>query len=233
MNLVSVNNGNLVTTSLAIAEGVGVQHKNILETIRKNSFDFQEFGAFAFETRKSGGRQTEIAILNEPQATLLLTYMRNNEVVKKFKKSLVKAFFEMRDQLSAAPQQVELSRMDILKLAMEAEKENQVLQQKIMEDAPHVEFAKRVENSHGAISIAEAAKLIGTGRNFLCRFLRQEGWITRKNEPYQVRINQGYLDVKLGSFEHPEKGLKETITTLVTGKGLEKIQKLWDRRSHL
>ena len=38
--------------------------------------------------------------LNEQQATLLITYLKNTEPVRKFKMNLVKAFFEMRDELS-------------------------------------------------------------------------------------------------------------------------------------
>ncbi len=35
--LVTLKDGQAVTTSLAIAEGTGVQHKNVLELIRKKS----------------------------------------------------------------------------------------------------------------------------------------------------------------------------------------------------
>jgi len=45
-------------------------------------------------------KQLDMDILNEQQATLLITYLRNTEPVKEFKKNLVKAFFEMRDELS-------------------------------------------------------------------------------------------------------------------------------------
>lgn len=45
------NDGTLTTTSEIIAGGVGIQHKNVLETIRKNQADFEEFGRVAFETR--------------------------------------------------------------------------------------------------------------------------------------------------------------------------------------
>ena len=50
-SLVTMINGKALTTSLAIAEGVDVQHKNILELIRNNISDFEEFGRVAFETR--------------------------------------------------------------------------------------------------------------------------------------------------------------------------------------
>ncbi len=45
------------------------------------------------------GRHTEYAILNEPQATLLLTYSRNTDSIRRFKIKLVKAFYEMSKKL--------------------------------------------------------------------------------------------------------------------------------------
>lgn len=46
-----------------------------------------------------GGRPETIALLNEQQATLLVTYCKNTEVVRKFKVALVKAFYDMRQKL--------------------------------------------------------------------------------------------------------------------------------------
>jgi phage regulator Rha-like protein len=101
--LVFARNGQALTTSEIIAQGVGVQHKNILALVRNYQADFETFGVFAFETRKvenpQGGRPETFAILNEQQATLLVTYCKNTETVRKFKVALVKAFYEMRQQL--------------------------------------------------------------------------------------------------------------------------------------
>ncbi|HFO0275362.1 TPA: Rha family transcriptional regulator, partial [Streptococcus pyogenes] len=47
-----------------------------------------------------GGRPRRIYHLNEQQATLLVTYLGNTEPVREFKKNLVKAFFEMREELT-------------------------------------------------------------------------------------------------------------------------------------
>lgn len=107
--LVLLHHNEPMTTSLAIAEGTGVQHKNVLELVRKFAAELLEFGGVAFETRPfdtDGGVQyREVCFLSEPQATLLLTFMRNSEVVVRFKVELVKAFFALRDELRA--QQVE------------------------------------------------------------------------------------------------------------------------------
>jgi hypothetical protein len=49
---------------------------------RRYQSDLEEFGPFGFEIQKSAGRPTEYALLNEQQSTLLLTYMRNSELVR-------------------------------------------------------------------------------------------------------------------------------------------------------
>lgn len=100
--LVTLIDGEAVTTTLAIAEGTDVQHKNVLELVRANLADLEEFGLVAFETRVAGQspNPTKFAVLNEPQSALLITYMRNNDRVRDFKKRLVRAFFEMREQLT-------------------------------------------------------------------------------------------------------------------------------------
>ena len=224
-NIVSITNGEALTTSLAIAEGVGNQHKNVIELIRANLSDFEGFGRVAFETRPfetAGGTQNkEYATLNEPQATLLMTYMRNSEVVKQFKIRLVRAFYEQDNNKPP------MSRMDVLKLAMEAEEEKLRLESVIEEDRPKVEFHDRVAISEDAISVGKAAKLIGTGQKRLFAFLRQQGWITRTNEPYQAKITSGHMDVKIGKWSHPEQGLQSSVTALVTGKGLTELQKIY------
>ena len=46
------------------------------------------------------GQNTKDYILNEQQATLLITFLKNTEQVANFKTNLVKAFFKMREELS-------------------------------------------------------------------------------------------------------------------------------------
>ncbi|WP_421233864.1 KilA-N domain-containing protein [Aeromonas jandaei] len=133
-----------------------------------------------------------------------------------------------------APVQPQLTTMEILQIAMQSEQErlrlltvNQELEQKIETDAPLVRFAKQVEITPDSISVGKAAKIIGTGQNRLFAYLRQIGWVSRKNEPYQAKIEQGLMDVKISPWEHPEFGLQKRSVALVTGKGLSKLQQLW------
>ena len=65
INLVHVHHNKPFTTSLIIAEGVGLKHKRVIELIRKHETSFLEFGTLPFQRAKSGGKQTEYAKLNE------------------------------------------------------------------------------------------------------------------------------------------------------------------------
>ena len=90
------------TTSEIIAECAEVQHHTITRLIRANKADFEALGILGFKIHKLDGRgqPKKVYILNEQQATLLITYLKNTELVREFKKNLVSSFFEMRDELT-------------------------------------------------------------------------------------------------------------------------------------
>ena len=89
------------TTSAIIAECAGVKHHAIQEHIRKQIGRLEQFGKVSFKMRPlQSGQQAKDYILNEQQATLLVTFLKNTEQVANFKTNLVKAFFEMREELS-------------------------------------------------------------------------------------------------------------------------------------
>lgn len=89
------------TTSAIIAECAGIKHHAIQEHIRKNVERLERFGKVSFQMRPlPSGQQAKDYILNEQQATLLITFLKNTEQVANFKENLVKAFFEMRDELA-------------------------------------------------------------------------------------------------------------------------------------
>ncbi len=137
-----------------------------------------------------------------------------------------KGSYSVDDQGVKAPTTLK----EALEVALKLEEHREALEQKVAVDAPKVEFHDRVAVPFNSMTVGEAAKVLGTGRNTLFEFLRFQGWVQRNNEPYQAKINQGFLNVKLSTYQHPSDGEKTAITTLVTGKGLERLQKLWDEQ---
>ena len=110
--MVTLIGGKPFTTTLVIAEGVGRPHHGVIQLIRQHLADFEKFGLVAFEMRprlegQHGGGDIEYAILNEHQGMLALTYMRNSEVVRKFKMNLISAFFALADKVRQLSTQVE------------------------------------------------------------------------------------------------------------------------------
>lgn len=91
------------TTSEVIAEYAKVQHHTVTRLIQQHEDDFKEFGRvrFQIEPRKTRGGTQSIKVyhLTEEQATLLMTYLKNTERVRAFKKELVRQFYVMRAEL--------------------------------------------------------------------------------------------------------------------------------------
>lgn len=93
------------TTHDIIAEHAEIDIISVRKLIDKHKKDLEAFGVLSFEIHKPdkgslGGRPRKVYRLNEQQATLLVTYLGNTEPVRAFKKNLVKAFFDMRDELT-------------------------------------------------------------------------------------------------------------------------------------
>lgn len=91
------------TTSDVIAAFAGVQHHTVTRLIQQHEADFKEFGSLRFEIevrkRKVGATTAKHYQLNEEQATLLMTYLKNTAQVRAFKKELVRQFYAMRTEL--------------------------------------------------------------------------------------------------------------------------------------
>ncbi len=101
------------TTSEIVAECAEVERITVRKLIENRKKELEQFGILSFEMTKiddSKGRPRKIYHLNEQQATLLITFLKNTAPVVEFKKNLVKAFFKMREDLAKYRQQYEASK---------------------------------------------------------------------------------------------------------------------------
>jgi anti-repressor protein len=212
-----------------IAELTGKRHDNVMRDARAMLIELHgENDLLKFEGVYLGGNGEQRPCFNLPKRETLILVSGYNLV--------------MRARIIDRWQELEAAQPDPMAMLNDPAAMRGILlsytekvialEAKVESDAPKVAFAEQVAAAPDAISLAQAAKITGTGRNRLCQMLRESRWLTRTNEPYQDKIEAGLLDVKIGSWEHPEKGLQRSVTALVTGKGLARIQKMVGSTAH-
>lgn len=250
--LVRLVDGVPTTISLVIASDTGNEHRAVLQLIRANLDDMNEVGGVAFEMQPfetAGGTQKrEIALMDEPAAALLMTYLRNTPKVKDFKKRLVRDFYLMRQMLAERERQVELpGRRQLAEMVIEAEdradresaaRVEAEARSKMLE-APASAW-KHLADAEGDVEIADAAKILSRdpnikiGRDRLFSFMAAEGWIYRSRDrhnrwqPYQTQVDNGRLNKKFGKeFKDKDTGeIRISDPTIrVTPKGIAELHK--------
>ena len=246
-DLVIVRGSELVTTTLAIAAGTANTHEAVIKLVRAYQKDLAEFGLVGFEIQpkrvgQRGGSDTEYAILNEDHAALLITYMRNNVIVRKFKIALVRSFGEMRRNLAAQAAPMIPNFADAVVAARawadarEAEQKQAMrtaqLEHQVAEQAPAVAGFELIANADGAMCVTDTAKILQLQPNKLRDMLFETRWIYRRQGKngfvaYQDKIDSGYLKHRVSSYKDPKTGKSKTSPqVLVTSKGLAKLSEL-------
>lgn len=228
-HIVQRDGDQLFTTSEIIADRAEVEHRSVLQIIGKYEDDLAAFGPTAFEMRSQtrGGHPIRIAKLNEQQSTLVLTYLRNTDVVRKFKMDLVKAFYEMAQQL-----QQPLSEDQIVAQAL------QITSARIKELEPKAEAWDTLAGAKGDYSVEQAAKMLSRddriliGRNRLFTMMGDLGWTYRHGKrqswhAYQPQVDNGRIVLRMSAaFQNQKTGEMElpAPTIRLTAKGVEALR---------
>lgn len=208
INIIEDAEGELRVSSLIIADRTENQHASVVRIIRDRVEELEQFGRVGFEivpfVTAGGTQRREIALLNEPQSTLLMTFMRNSPVVVEFKVELVKQFYAMRQALQPQYTLPQSFSEALRELAASVEK-NTVLEQRIIADEPKVDYVDRfVGQSSDAITVDVFASQFGTTgpkvrdlmveKNIAVRKCLGERWSNSKQrmeKVYEWRPRQG------------------------------------------
>lgn len=107
-----------------------------------------------------------------------------------------------------------------------------VLEAKVAEDAPKVEFYHDVTGSDNAIDMATVAKVLnrGIGRNRLFAFLREAGVLDSRNAPYQRFVDMGWFRQVETKWQKANGDWQIGIKTVVFQRGVEGIARLLDKK---
>ena len=237
--------GALYVSSRDVAEGLGKQHKHVLEAIDKIlESDGQNLDReiIASTYTNSRGKEYREYLLTKDGFTL---YMFNVQGYNEFKIAYINKFNEMEKALQEV--KPELSEKDQLRLKLFSndpvevaaahktlvELETRPLIETIEEQKPLVDFASTVHEAGNAITIGEFAKIlreekgIKIGRNILFQRLREFKVLDKKNLPYQKFLDKGWFKVieKTMKVDNDED-FRLYVQTLITGKGQVKVYDL-------
>ena len=225
--LVFVEKGRLVTDSLTVADVFRKNHADVLRDIRNLGcsveFRLSNFAESSYINHQN--REMPKIIMTEQGFTLLVMGYTGSEAMR-FKEAYITEFDRMRELL-AKPR--ELTRMELIELALEAERENVSLRAQAEVDKPKVIFADAVSTSDGSILIRELAKLlrqngVDIGEKRLFEELRERGFLIKqfgsdRNSPTQRAMDMGLFRIKETSVIHSSGRITISTTPKVTGKG--------------
>lgn len=121
----------------------------------------------------------------------------------------------------------ELTRMELIQIAMNAETERLQLEAKNKELEPKADAYDEFIDATGKYNIGTVAKMFGKGQNWLFRELRNAGVLISKgamrNTPYQQYMH--HFEVKAHSFERSDGTQGVSYTTYVQPSGIRFIQR--------
>ena len=217
----------MTMTSREIAELTGKEHRNVMRDIRTMLVDlYGEGGVLSFEhthTDPQNGQAYPIFILSKREV-MILTAGYNVHVRAK----IIDRWYELEQQAATGFNPASLSRMDILKMAMDSEDGRIKAEAKLAIAAPKAEALDRISLSDGAMCVTNAAKVLGLQPKKLFAWLQLEQWIYRRAGGsgyvgYQNRVQVGYLDHKVTTIARSDGSEKTVEQVLITAKGLAKL----------
>ncbi|TFH57310.1 phage antirepressor KilAC domain-containing protein [Glutamicibacter arilaitensis] len=228
------NGTDLVVSSEQIALGADVQHKNVLELIEKHSGKLERFGHVAFETRDGyNNHKVRIALLNEQQSTLLMTFMRNTDRVVDFKVALVKGFYELARTVNQPLSPDEIVAQALAITSARVKELNSYIE--VIE--PKANAWDSIVSSAGSWSYNDAAKVlceegqIQVGEKRLVSKLIDWGFLYRdsKGRPhvYQRDLERGWFTVKARTYRDNVTGEERESSApqvRLTGSGLDMVR---------
>lgn len=204
-------------SSREIATLTGKEHFHVKRDIEKMclelNLDASKFGCIYFDQHNR--EQTEYKLDKELTTTLITGYSI------KLRNAVIKRWQELEQQVTAPR---ELTRIEILTMAIESEQKAIALQAQVAVLEPKAAALDTIANAEGTHTLTDAAKVLGVQpKKTLIPWLSANGWIFQQSgdwHPYQSRITQGLLTSKVRTYQGNSGEQHTTVQTRVTAKGM-------------
>ena len=185
------------------------------------NLDASKFGCTYLDSMNR--EQTEYLLDEELTMTLITGYsiLLRNRVIKRWK--------ELEDKASKP---VELSRMELIQLALAAEQENQALKDHVAVLEPKAQVMDVIADTVNTYSIRDSAKTIGIQESKLIDFMLKKRWVFRENSrhrrlcAYAQRVEQKVMVNKVSQVIACVEGDKVFTQARITAYGLTRLTAL-------
>ena len=185
------------------------------------NLDASKFGCTYLDSMNR--EQTEYLLDEELTMTLITGYsiLLRNRVIKRWK--------ELEDKASKP---VELSRMELIQLALAAEQENQALKEHVAVLEPKAQVMDVIADTVNTYSIRDSAKTIGIQESKLIDFMLKKHWVYRENSrhrrlcAYAQRVEQKVMVNKVSQVIACVEGDKVYTQARITAFGLTRLTAL-------
>lgn len=183
----------------------------------------QDFSPISGNTSPAGGRPRIDHIISLDMAKEISMIQRTD------KGKQARQYFIECERRAKQPtiSGAELTRMELIQIAMNAETERLQLEAKNKELEPKADAYDEFIDATGKYNIGTVAKMFGKGQNWLFRELRNAGVLISKgamrNTPYQQYMH--HFEVKAHSFERSNGTQGVSYTTYVQPSGIHFIQR--------
>lgn len=233
--LVFVNNNNeVVTDSLMVAEVFGRRHHDVIRSIVKIQKELEEIGDFegirnfsytSYDDHQNKQKYNKYN-LTKDGFTLLVMGFTGSEALK-FKTMYIKEFNRMEEELNGLTPKLPGTYLEALESLVVSEKARLVLEHKVEEDRPKVEYHDRVLESESTYTATQIANEFGMSAIKMNRVLKAMGIQRKVGGQWVLRaafMNQGYTDTK--TYEYEDNKTNQQLRW--TEKGRKFIHKLID-----
>ena len=228
------DNKPVTMTSLEIADLVDSRHDKVKQSIERLA-----------ATVDGKGNQKAPVISLPPMGEVKVQRERRDEFIKvyhlckrdslivvaqlcpEFTAKVVDRWQELEGQ-AATGFKVPTTLSAALRLAADQADTIEAQQAKLAITTPKAEALDRITLSDGSMCLTNAAKVLGMPPKKFIDWMQQNDWIYRragsgKHIGYQFRVQSGYLDHKVTTFNRPDGTEKTVEQVLVTTKGLAKL----------
>lgn len=226
MNMLTEFNSNVKTmSSREIAELCEKQHGHVCRDIESLNeiylkMGLSKIGEGYYTHPNTGSQQHREFILNKDQCVDLVTGYKPEVRIR-----INRRWSELEEQNK---QPRELSRLEIIRIALEAEEENQALRGQISVLEPKAQALEVFANTDSTYTIRDCAKTIGISEKKLIQLLLDKGWVYRDQskrlQPYSQKCDQKIF------INRPSKVIKNSageehvyLHMRVTAYGLTRI----------